>query len=180
MTFESVMNQDQPSIMNKEVYGYGILSRIILMTSNNCYDVFEKLEKPLTFSDYLIFLQYHLFIAQKILETRYNMCDIQSIMTLALVGIVDYSDIIPYENKNDCKDMISEWYAETADYLKDIDIYDKQGLEKLADCFLQDCKMHKDIHSHLSIFLLFSSFVIHHTNDILNDKIILKNCPVKQ
>ena len=179
MLFKNIFNREKQNEISKEEFGERILSRIILLTGENSKEVFEKLEKELTFGDYLIYLQYHLFLAQKILEERYYLCDVQEIIDATIIGLIEFSNVIAVDKKDEVKQMFKEWYVETSDYLKDIDIHEKQGLQELVTCFMQDTNIPKDFYYNLDIWLQFSGFIIHHTNDILNDKILIRDCSYK-
>ena len=161
--------------ISKELFGERILSRMLLTSAQKSPDLFEEFGIPMEFTHYLYYLEYLLFLAGKILEQRYPVADVKIITYSTIEGLVDFMDVVPADKKNDVKKIFGEMYAEFAIYSEEIcsDIGSKQGLKNLADSFLVGLGMEKGLLENVRVFTELSGFVVYHTNDILNDEIVI-------
>lgn len=174
MLFGNLFKKKKKEI-SKEQFGERVLSRMLLLSAKKSPDLFEELGVEMSFTNYLLYLQYHLFLAEKTLELRYPASVIRVIADSTINGLIDFMDSVPAGQKSECKKLLKEMYAEVKDYAQEIcsDIGSERGLKTLADTFIEDCGANKGLLSNVLVFTHFSEFVIHHTSDILNDEIVI-------
>lgn len=161
--------------MSKEQFGKTVLGWMLVVSSTNAVKEFEENGIKKLLVNQLTYLAYLLFLTRKILETRFASEDTQIIIGAASDGVFDYMSNISEEEREIARDFLGEYYPEIEIKLDEIcnDIGSEQGLKQLATSFLRDCDTDVVFTNHLSMFAMFSGFIIHHTSDILNDKVIL-------
>ena len=174
MIFDNLLKKKKKEI-RKALFGESVLSYLLLVSGQKSPELLEELGAERSFTNYLIYLQYHLFLAEKILEQRYSAVDINIIVSATINGLIASMDNIPENKKTEVKSMLREMYREVREYANEIcgDIGSERGLKNLADAFIEDCGASKGLLSNMLVFGHFSAFVIHHTSDILNDEIVL-------
>lgn len=160
-----------------EEFGKDYLGQWLLTSAKSCPDLFDELGVEMTHLRYFYYLAYHLFLSKKILSQRYSDIQVGRIIFGASCGIIDYMDtrIVSADKKDDAKSLFWSMYDDTKVHGEEIcnDIGSKDGLKNLSKSFLEDCGLQNGFLENLAVFTLFSGFIIHHTSDILTDKIEL-------
>ena len=161
--------------ISKEMFGQRVLSRMLLISAKQSPDLFEELGVEMTFTHYLLYLEYLLFLSKKILSQRYSASSVDRIINATIYGLIDFMDAVPADKKDEAKSMFWTMYHDFDEMSEEIcgDIGSEYGLRNLADSFLVSCGKEKCFLGHMSVFTHFSGFMIHHTSDILNDEIVL-------
>lgn len=174
MLFGNLLKKKKKEI-SKALFGERVLSRMLLTSGKKCPELLEELGANVSFTNYLLYLQYHLFLAGKILEQRYTVADVELISNATINGLIDFIDSIPSDKKVEAKKMLHEMYQEVSDCAEEIcsDFGSENGLKSLADAFIEDCGASKGLSSNMLVFTHFSEFIIYHTSDVLNDEIVL-------
>ena len=174
MLFGNLFKKKKPEI-SKEAFGERVLSRMLLTTAKQSPDVFEELGVEMTFTHYLLYLEYLLFLSKKILSQRYSVVGVSRIINATIYGLVDFMDNVPSNKKDEVKHLFWSMYNEFEKMSEEIceDIRSEQGLHNLADSFLVSCGIEKCFLGHMSVFIHLSGFVLHHTGDILNNEMVL-------
>ncbi len=174
MAFGNLFKKKKPEI-SKELYGERVLSRILLKCAEKSPDLFDELGIKMEFTHYLLYIEYLLFLAEKIMAQRYSASTIRVIANCTIDGLVDYMDIVPTPQKGNCKRLLHQMYQEVRSYSEEIctDISSKRGLKNLSEAFLKDCGGEKELVGDLLVFTDFTGFIIYHTSDILNDEITI-------
>ena len=158
--------------VSKTDYGKAVLSYIVIQQGKHCEKLLTELERDRDFTEYLSFLQYIVFISQKILETRFSSADATKIAASSFDGIVEYFEFMDNKQKLALAEVLKEQYTSSTAFI-DCDIYKKEGLHSLVDAFLEDINVGKDYLYHLTFFTTFSSYIIHHTSSIFNENITI-------
>jgi len=158
--------------VSKTDYGKAVLSYIVIQQGNNFEKLLTELERDRDFTEYLGFLQYIVYISQKILETRFSSADAAEIAISSFDGIVEYFEFIDDKKKLALAEVLKEQYTSLKEFI-DCDIYKEEGLNSLVDAFLEDINVGKDYLYHLTFFTTFSSYIIHHTSSIFNENITI-------
>lgn len=175
MWFKKQKGKNEKVQMSKEDFGRVVLAYMLVQNADNQIKQFDEMAIKVTYMNYLVYISYLLFLSRKILEQRFSKNDARIIVSSAVSGLFEYMDEIPKEKKPEGIRLFKELHTENDSYLEDAcaDLGSEQGLKDLTSSFLRDCGAEKGFYNHLSAFTMFSGFIIHHTNDILNDKIIL-------
>ncbi|MBQ9975869.1 MAG: hypothetical protein IJP16_05100 [Clostridia bacterium] len=173
--FDFLKKKKAQNVITKELFGERILSRFILQSGTNCTDIFEALGEEPTFAHYLIYLQYLLYLSSKILEQKYSECEVDTIIDSAIDGLFDFMDCVPTHKKPEAKKTTKEHYFDFKETLELLcsNINDENTIHKISDDFIEYFQINHTSQNHFLIFTEFSLFVIHHTQDILNDNIQL-------
>ncbi len=156
--------------ISKTEYGKTILSYIIIRQGDKFKELAEEYELDGDFTEYLTFLQYIVYISQKILETRFSPANATEIAISSFDGIVEYFEFINNEKKLLLAKLLKEQYASLIEFIK-FDIYKETELHSLVDAFLVDIGVKKSFMCHSTFFLTFSSYIIYHTSSIFNENI---------
>lgn len=174
MLFENLFKKKKQEI-SKEMFGEKILSRMLLTTAKQSPDLFEELGVEMTFTHYLLYLEYLLFLSKKILAQRYPATGVARIINATIYGLIDYMDNVPADKKDEVKSLFRSMYNDFDRMSEEIcnDIGSERGLRNLADSFIVSCGKEKCTFGHMTVFTHLSGFVIHHTSDILNDDIVV-------
>ncbi len=174
MLFGNLFKKKKQEI-SKELFGERILSRMLLTTAKQSPDLFEELGVEMTFTHYLLYLEYLLFLSKKILSQRYSATGVSRIINATIYGLIDFMDNVPANKKDEVKSLFWSMYNEFERMSEEIceDIGSERGLRNLADSFLVSCGKEKCLFGHMTVFSHLSGFVIHHTSDILNNEIVL-------
>lgn len=174
MTFGNLFRKKKKEI-SKELFGERVLSKMLLISAQNSPGLFEELGIEMTFTHYLLYLEYLLFLSKKILSQRYTTTDINRIINATIYGLIDLMDNVPSDKKDEVKRLFWSMYTVFDEMSEEIcrDIGSERGIRNLADSFLESCGKEKCLFGHMTLFVHLSGFVIHHTNDILNDEIVL-------
>ena len=161
--------------ISKEMFGQRVLSRMLLTSAKQSPDLFEELGVEMTFTHYLLYLEYLLFLSKKILSQRYSESGVDRIINATIYGLIDFMDAVPADKKDEVKSLFWAMYHEFEEMSEKIcsDIGSEHGLRNLAASFLESCDKGKDLLGNMLVFAHFSGFVIHHTSDILNDELVL-------
>ena len=172
--FGNLFKKKKPEI-SKEMFGQRVLSRMLLTSAKQSPDLFEELGIEMTFTHYLLYLEYLLFLSKKILFQRYSATDVERIINATIYGLIDFMDVVPSDKKDEVKSMFWAMYYDFEKISEEIcsDIGSEYGLQNLAESFLASCGVGKDTLGNMLVFTHLSGFVIHHTGDILNDEIVL-------
>ena len=160
--------------LSKEAYGEVILSRFILTSGNRFFELSQDLdlnEENQSYS-YFCFLQYLLYLSQKILEQKYPISDVSITIDSAINGIVDLLDSVKLDDKSEVKTLMKNHYL---DFLveESINIFEEIGMHELVNLFEENLEIEHSFQSHFRIFTEFTLFIKYHAGDILNDKIEL-------
>ena len=174
MLFGKLFKKKKQEI-SKELFGERVLSRMLLTTAKQSPDLFEELGVEMTFTHYLLYLEYLLFLSKKILSQRYSVSGVNRIINATIYGLIDFMDNVPANKKDEVKSVFWSMYNDFEKMSEEIcgDISSERGLQNLADSFLVSCGKEKCLFGHMAVFAHLSGFVIHHTSDILNDEIEL-------
>lgn len=158
--------------LSKADYGKAVLSYIVMRKGSNFESLLKELGKEWDSGDYLWYLQYIVYISEKILETRFSSADASQIAVSSFDGIVEYLDMVDDDAKNILAESMKEQYLSCMQNLK-FNIYTEAGLHSLVNSFLEDINVGKCFTCHFAFFTDFSSFIIHHTSSIFNDNITI-------
>lgn len=161
--------------ISKEMFGQRVLSRMLLTSAEQSPSLFEELGVEMTFSHYLLYLEYLIFISKKILSQKYSATGVDRIINATIYGLIDYIDVVPFDKKDEVKSLFWKMYHDFENMADEIcsDIGSEYGLRNLAKSFLESCDVEKGILENMLLFTHLSGFVIHHTSDLLNDEIML-------
>lgn len=168
MFFKKHSKKEKPVQITKEEFGDYVLSKFILKSGEDVDAFFNEFNKENSVIDYLTFLRYHLFLAQKILEKRYSSNDAKKIIFSAINGIIDMLNFFPDENKGKAKEGFKAQYSFFVEDF-DIDITNENDMHKLTKCFLEEWKVEDTFQSHHYVLMSFMLFMEYHTNDILTN-----------
>lgn len=157
--------------ISMEAFGERILSKFILTSGDRFFELAEDLNKN-DFFDYLLYIQYLLYISQKILELKYTQNDVKRIINASINGIVDLFDTIDSSMKLEFKKHFKEGYIELFDDIN-LDIFKEELMHELVTYFENDLNLEPNALNHQLIFVDFTLFIKYHASDILNDDIIL-------
>ena len=172
MFFGNLFKKKKKEI-SKEMFGERILSRMLLTTAKQSPDLYEELGVEMTFTHYLFYLEYLLFLSKKILSQRYSASGVNRIINATIYGLIDFMDNVPAAKKDEVKSLFWAMYADFDKMSEEIckDISSERDLRNLAHSFLSGCGKEKDFSGHMMVFAHLSSFIIHHSKDILTDEI---------
>ena len=172
--FGNLFKKKKPEI-SKEMFGQRVLSRMLLTSAQQSPALFEELGVEMTFNHYLLYLEYLLFLSKKILSQRYSATGVDRIINATIYGLIDFIDAVPSDKKDEVKSVFWAMYHDFEKMSEKIcsDIGSEHGLRNLSNSFLASCGVEKDFLGNMLVFTYLSGFVIHHTNDILNDEIVL-------
>ncbi len=161
--------------VSKKEFGELALSGMLLISAKKSPDLFEELNVEMKAIHYLIYLEYLLFIAEKILEQRFSSTEIEIIIDSTIDGLIKFMDILPDDKKEEANRKFREMYTESETYFEEIcsDIGSENGLKNLASAFLEDCGIGKDLFAHMRVFAEFSTLIIYHSESILGKGIII-------
>lgn len=161
--------------MSKEQFGKTVLGWMLVANATNAVEEFEENGIEKKFVNQLTYLAYLVFLTRKILENQFPVDDAHIIVESAINGIFDYMTNVSDEEREIARDFFGVYYPEIEEELdkRCNDIYSEQGLKELTSSFFRNCDTKAGLYEHISVFAMFSGFIIHHTSDILNDKVIL-------
>ena len=130
--------------ITKNAYGKVILSKFILNSGENYFDLMKEFDLELDFANYLFYLQYLLYVAHKILRLKYSLSDTSVIVNSSIDGIIDLLDDIDFNSKPQLKETFRKCYWDFFND-NDINIFVENDMHKLADLFLETEKILKFI-----------------------------------
>lgn len=167
--------QKEQKEISKELFGERILSRMLLKSAEKCPGLFNELGIDMELVHYLLYLEYLLFLSKKILEQRYSNTDVGVITYSAINGLIDFMDNVPTYKKDKVKKVFEKMYAEFEIYSEQIcgDIGSEKCLKNLTTSFLSALGINNGLLEHTRVFTELSGFIVYHTNDILNDEIVI-------
>lgn len=168
MFFKRKPKKQEPVRITKEQFGDYVLSKFILKSGEKVDDFFNEFNKEGNVSDYMTYLQYHLFLTQKILETRHSKDDSTKMVLSAINGIVDMLSFFPNENKEKAKEVFKNKYSDFVEGF-DADITNEHDMHELTKSFLKEWKVEDIFQNHQYVFATFMLFVKYHTNSILTN-----------
>lgn len=162
--------KDKRVTLTKKDFGKGILSYIVMLHGDSFEERLKDLEMKWDFVKYLTYIQYVVYISEKILETRFSTADSCEIAVSSFDGIVEYLDVADDDKKGAMAEVMKEQYLS---FKEDINygIYSEAELHSLVNAFLEDIDVGKGFICHSTFFLDFSSYIIHHTSSILDENI---------
>lgn len=155
--------------VSKTEYGKAVLGYIIIQQGGKFKKLLQELELDGGSTEYLIFLQYIVYISQKILETRFSPANATEMALSSFDGIVEYF-AIDDEMKLFLAESLKEQYTSLKEFIK-FDIYKEDGMHSLVNAFLEDIGVGKSFMCHNTFFMVFSGYIIHHTSSIFNENI---------
>ena len=84
-------------------------------------------------------------------------------------------DNVPTYKKDEVKKVFEKMYAEFEIYSEQIcgDIGSEKCLKNLTTSFLSALGINNGLLEHTRVFTELSGFIVYHTNDILNDEIVI-------
>ena len=170
MFFSNIFKKKKRLKLSKELYGEVLLSHIILFNAQNFSEFAEDICVEDSFSNYLLYLIYHLYLTENILAQRYSSSDIQNIITSTIKGLSKNTNVVSPDKTDSFFIFLSELYEEVkvCSELLCINIFTEYGIKSLADCFIEDCGADKGAVNNLHVSVQFSSFIIHHTKSIFD------------
>ena len=168
MFFKRKSKKQEPVRITKEQFGDYVLSKFVLKSGENVDDFFNEFNKKSNVSDYMTYLRYHLFLSQKILETRYLEDDSIKIVLSAINGIVDMLNFFPEQNKEKAKEVFKNQYSDFVVNF-DLDITKEKDIHELTKNFLEEWEIDDNFLNHQYVFAAFSLFIKYHSNSILTD-----------
>lgn len=162
--------KDKRVTLTKKDFGKGILSYIVMLHGDSFEERLKELEMEWDFVKYLTYIQYVVYISEKILETRFSTADSCEIAVSSFDGIVGYLDVVDDDKKGAMAEVMKEQYLS---FKEDINygIYSEAELHSLVNSFMEDIDVGKSFFCHSTFFLDFSSYIIHHTSSILDENI---------
>jgi len=161
--------KDKPITISKTEYGKTVLSYIVTRHGNNFDNLLKDIGKEKCSSDYLIYLQYMVYISEKILESKYSSADAYEIALASFDGIVEYFEVDD-ETRITMAKHLKDWYMSLKEFIK-FGIYEEKELKSLVDAFLEDINVSNGFFAHMTVFVYFSSYIIYHSSSILNNEI---------
>ena len=117
----------------------------------------------------MIYLQYLLYISQKLLEKKYSIEKVNYFINGAIETIIDSLTFISDEKKGIYVNLMKKQYNLFSN--ESIDVFSKNGLSRLANLLEEDYNIYHDITPHMNIVLEFTSFIKFHSEDILNEQL---------
>lgn len=162
--------EHQRITISKTEYGKAVLSYIIVQEGDKFKELLEELELDVDFTEYLTFLQYIVYVSQKILETRFSPAHATEITISSFDGIVEYFDFINDKKKLVLAELLKKQYTSLKESIK-FDIYKENELHSLVEAFLTDIGVEKNFTRHNTFFMVFSGYIIYHTSTIFNEDI---------
>lgn len=164
--FKKNKKEEKIYLSEKEYACY--LAHVILTSGSNGFsEIRETLEpsKHLLYY-YLRLLLHYLYICEFLLHEKYYQYNIDNCINLTIDYIVESIDL-----PTDSKQLMRDMYADTkSDYYN---IYTEDGIHGLVSSYQGCLENNKGVLLHTTLFVLFSGFIIHHTSDIVGDKIII-------
>lgn len=154
-------------IIKVDAHQYGIiLSEVILISGDDYPDFCKAIDNKEDYFEYLTYLEYFLYISQKILEKEYSKEIVEKIIRSSMENIVDCLDFIKVESKDKFKNYIKEHYKLIKE--GNYDVFDESGLKKLINQFEKDFKLTHDPIIDSNIMIEFTGFIKYHLEDVLN------------
>ena len=154
-------------IIKVDTHQYGIiLSEVILISGDDYPDLCKAIGIKEDYFKYLTYLEYFLYISQKILEKEHSKEVVEKIIRSSMESIVDCLDFIKVESKDKFKNYIKEHYKLIKE--GNFDVFDENGLKKLINQFESDFELEHDPIIDTNIMLEFTSFIKYHLEDVLN------------
>ena len=163
-------NKPKHITLSKTEYGKAVLSYIIIQQGEKFKELSKEHELDVDFTEYLTFLQYIVYISQKILETRFAPADATEIAISSFDGIVEYLEFIDDKKKLILVEFLKEDYTSLKEFIK-FDISKQDEMHSLVNAFLEDIGVEKSFICHSTFFMVFSGYIIHHTSSIFNENI---------
>jgi hypothetical protein len=157
--------------LNEKEYGYLLSKMILTSAKNGLSEIKENFNSSRDMHIYFLELLLHYaYICECLLKEKYHSLKAERCVSYAIEGIVINLGIFD-DAINEHTEQFLEMYA----YLKNdkCNIFTEEGLHKLVNSYQNRCELGYDHFQHLSVFLLFSGFIIHHTSDVAGDHLSL-------
>lgn len=162
-----------PYEISKEEYGRKCLSRLMLMSGEGYFQLFENSKKEMKFSHYLYYVQSLLFITQMILQGKYSDDDVNIIIDSTIIGFCELNTKIKPEGRQMLEQVFASQYYQLVDIMgNNCDISNTTNIHKLANIFLENC-LFENKSCIILVYIDFMAFIKYHTSDILNKNFIL-------
>lgn len=162
-----------PYEISKEEYGRKCLSRLMLISGERYFQLFENSKKEMSFSHYLYYVQSLLFITQMILQGKYSYDDVNIIIDSTIIGFCELNTKIKPEGRQMLKQVFASQYYQLVDTMgNNCSISNVESINKLANVFLENC-LGEDKRSIMLVHIEFMAFIKFHISDILNKNFIL-------
>lgn len=157
--------------LKEKEYGY-LLSKMIMTSTKNGFaeisDSFSESDDKLI--NFLELSLHYTYICECLLKEKYSSlkvdrCINHTIENLAIqIGAFD-------DKVDEGATLLLNLY--TCIKEAEINIFTEEGLHQLAQSYQDSCEIGYDQLLHLTIFLLLSNFIIHHTADIAGEQLCL-------